>query len=176
MVPEFLRLSHGRIVETSSAAAAAAAAGERSPQGVSPIKTPAGSLQNANFTPYRTPKSVRRGEDKSDSRILGTPDYLVPELLRKQGHGAARDIPWPEGDEILGKHAFQAIDSLLTLDHKERPTAKEVRKMEFLSEFPWDKPEEAVPPFVPKPDDNWDTCYFQAQNIMQHLNVSSCES
>lgn len=74
--------------ETSSAAAAA---GERSPQGVSPIKTPAGSLQNANFTPYRTPKSVRRGEDKSDSRILGTPDYLVPELLRKQGHGAVVD-------------------------------------------------------------------------------------
>ncbi|CAD6212474.1 GSCOCG00011024001-RA-CDS [Cotesia congregata] len=64
----------------------------RSPQGVSPIKTPAGSLQDANFTtPYRTPKSVRRGEDKSDSRILGTPDYLVPELLRKQGHGAAVD-------------------------------------------------------------------------------------
>ncbi|KAH0534429.1 serine/threonine-protein kinase greatwall [Cotesia glomerata] len=189
--------------ETSSA-------GERSPQGISPIKTPAGSLQDANFTPYRTPKSVRRGGDKSDSRILGTPDYLAPELLRKQGHGAAvdwwalgvclyefctgippfndetpqkvfenilkRDIPWPEGDEILGKHAIQAIDSLLTLDQKDRPTAKEVRKMEFFSGFPWDKPEEAVPPFVPKPDDNWDTCYFQARNIMQHLNVSSCES
>ncbi|KAG8038670.1 hypothetical protein G9C98_000225, partial [Cotesia typhae] len=170
-------------------------AGERSPQGISPIKTPAGSLQDANFTPYRTPKSVRRGGDKSDSRILGTPDYLAPELLRKQGHGAAvdwwalgvclyefctgippfnddtpqkvfenilkRDIPWPEGDEILGKYAIQAIDSLLTLDQKERPTAKEVRKMQFFNEFPWDKPEEAVPPFVPNPDDNWDTCYFQ---------------
>jgi hypothetical protein len=34
-------------------------------------------------TPYRTPKSVRRGPDvaASDERILGTPDYLAPELL-----------------------------------------------------------------------------------------------
>lgn len=32
-------------------------------------------------TPYRTPKSVRRGHVGSDERILGTPDYLAPELL-----------------------------------------------------------------------------------------------
>lgn len=32
-------------------------------------------------TPYRTPKSVRRCELESDERILGTPDYLAPELL-----------------------------------------------------------------------------------------------
>lgn len=32
-------------------------------------------------TPYRTPKSVRRGFMGSDDRILGTPDYLAPELL-----------------------------------------------------------------------------------------------
>lgn len=32
-------------------------------------------------TPFRTPKSVRRGEMGSDERILGTPDYLAPELL-----------------------------------------------------------------------------------------------
>jgi hypothetical protein len=34
----------------------------------------------AQFTPYRTPKSVRRGK-QSDQRVLGTPDYLAPELL-----------------------------------------------------------------------------------------------
>lgn len=34
-------------------------------------------------TPYRTPKSVRRGNQVSDQRILGTPDYLAPELLLK---------------------------------------------------------------------------------------------
>lgn len=33
-------------------------------------------------TPFRTPKSVRRGNIvQSDERILGTPDYLAPELL-----------------------------------------------------------------------------------------------
>lgn len=33
-------------------------------------------------TPFRTPKSVRRGNlIFSDERILGTPDYLSPELL-----------------------------------------------------------------------------------------------
>lgn len=36
----------------------------------------------ATRTPYRTPKSVRRCEmDVSNERILGTPDYLAPELL-----------------------------------------------------------------------------------------------
>ncbi|XP_041975441.1 serine/threonine-protein kinase greatwall isoform X2 [Aricia agestis] len=42
-------------------------------------------------TPYRTPKSVRRGNQVSDQRILGTPDYLAPELLLKQGHGPPVD-------------------------------------------------------------------------------------
>lgn len=32
-------------------------------------------------TPFRTPKSVRRGNRESSERILGTPDYLAPELL-----------------------------------------------------------------------------------------------
>lgn len=32
-------------------------------------------------TPFRTPKSVRRVEVNSNERILGTPDYLSPELL-----------------------------------------------------------------------------------------------
>lgn len=35
-------------------------------------------------TPFRTPKSVRRGGAlQSSERILGTPDYLAPELLLK---------------------------------------------------------------------------------------------
>ncbi|XP_058467188.1 serine/threonine-protein kinase greatwall [Malaya genurostris] len=42
-------------------------------------------------TPYRTPKSVRRAPIDSDERILGTPDYLAPELLLQQGHGPAVD-------------------------------------------------------------------------------------
>jgi serine/threonine protein kinase len=41
----------------------------------------------SNHTPYRTPKSVRRGKPSSNHRILGTPDYLAPELLLHQEHG-----------------------------------------------------------------------------------------
>ncbi|XP_022212682.2 serine/threonine-protein kinase greatwall isoform X2 [Drosophila obscura] len=42
-------------------------------------------------TPFRTPKSVRRGGRVSNERILGTPDYLAPELLLKHGHGPGVD-------------------------------------------------------------------------------------
>ena len=47
-------------------------------------------------TPLRTPKSVRRGPEPaptavedgcSQERILGTPDYLAPEILLQQQHG-----------------------------------------------------------------------------------------
>ncbi|KAF7998362.1 hypothetical protein HCN44_009760 [Aphidius gifuensis] len=183
---------------------------------ISPIKTPAAS--DASYTPYRTPKSVRRGggggiqgnANRSDDRILGTPDYLAPELLLRQGHGPAvdwwalgvclyefctgippfnddtpqavfdnilsRDVAWPEGDESLSKNAIDTIDSLLTLDQSLRPSAKDVRVMEFFNNFPWNDPTKATPPFIPQPDDNYDTCYFQARNILQDLKVSSCEN
>ncbi|XP_017037891.1 serine/threonine-protein kinase greatwall isoform X2 [Drosophila kikkawai] len=63
---------------------------------MSPINHGAGNIpktpKNVNInTPFRTPKSVRRGARVSNERILGTPDYLAPELLLKQGHGPAVD-------------------------------------------------------------------------------------
>ncbi|KAJ8670480.1 hypothetical protein QAD02_001739 [Eretmocerus hayati] len=184
----------------------------RYPQGISPIKTPVPSGNNYN-TPFRTPKSVRRGTqgggNRSDDRILGTPDYLAPELLLRQGHGPAvdwwalgvclfefctgvppfndetpqavfdnilsRDVPWPEAEESLSADAIATIDALLTFDQSVRPTFKEVRAMKMFEDFPWEEPQKAVPPFVPQPDDNYDTCYFQARNIQQHLNVSNCD-
>ncbi|XP_072756061.1 serine/threonine-protein kinase greatwall [Anoplolepis gracilipes] len=185
---------------------------DREPQGISPIKTPATS--GNCYTPYRTPKSVRRGgqvgTNRSDDRILGTPDYLAPELLLRQGHGPAvdwwalgvclyefctglppfndetpqavfanilaRDVPWPEDEEALSSAATEAIDALLTLEQTARPSAKEVRAMVLFREFPWDEPLKAVPPFIPQPDDKYDTCYFQARNTMQQLNISNCDT
>lgn len=176
----------------------------RSPQVISPIKTPATS--GNCYTPYRTPKSVRRGGqavNRSDDRILGTPDYLAPELLLKQGHGPAvdwwalgvclfefctgvppfndetphavfsnilaKDIPWPEEEEALSTVAVEAIDALLTLDQYERPSAQEVRVMKLFQDFPWNEPLKATPPFIPQPDDNYDTCYFQGNFILYSM-------
>lgn len=179
--------------------------GHRSPQGISPIKTP--TTSSNCYTPYRTPKSVRRGgqtaANRSDDRILGTPDYLAPELLLRQGHGPAvdwwalgvclfefctgvppfndetpqavftnilaRDVPWPEDEEALSSAATDAIDALLTLDQASRPSAKEVRAMTLFRNFPWDEPSTATSPFIPQPDDKYDTCYFQGMlHSMSH--------
>ena len=49
---------------------------------------PSTPLQTTPQTPFRTPKSVARKPVKaSDQRILGTPDYLAPELLLRKGKG-----------------------------------------------------------------------------------------
>lgn len=64
---------------------------------MSPICTGNSSVPNVGTTPktvktpFRTPKSVRRAPIESDERILGTPDYLAPELLLQQGHGPQVD-------------------------------------------------------------------------------------
>ena len=58
-------------------------------------------------TSYRTPKSVRRGAAPvDDGRILGTPDYLAPELLLGTAHGKIYIM-------CLGFHAF--ISDYITL-------------------------------------------------------------
>ena len=56
-----------------------------------PSSTPV-ALTPVRPTPLRTPKSVSRPKkEREQSRILGTPDYLAPEILLGQGHGAAVD-------------------------------------------------------------------------------------
>lgn len=50
---------------------------------MSPIATP----YLPKLTPYRTPKSLRKGKRASDGRILGTPYYLAPELIQGIEHG-----------------------------------------------------------------------------------------
>lgn len=50
---------------------------------MSPIATP----YLSKLTPYRTPKSLRKGKRASDGRILGTPYYLAPELIQGMEHG-----------------------------------------------------------------------------------------
>uniref|UniRef100_A0A8C3QYK6 Serine/threonine-protein kinase greatwall n=1 Tax=Cyanoderma ruficeps TaxID=181631 RepID=A0A8C3QYK6_9PASS len=158
-------------------------------------------------TPYRTPKSVRRGAAPVEGeRILGTPDYLAPELLLIQPHGSAvdwwalgvclfefltgippfndetptqvfqnilkRDIPWPEGEEKLSDNAQNAIDTLLTIDTTKRAGLKELKHHPLFHGVDWDNLQNQTMPFIPQPDDETDTSYFEARNNAQHLTVS----
>ncbi|KAM9302879.1 serine/threonine-protein kinase greatwall isoform 1-T1 [Morus bassanus] len=158
-------------------------------------------------TPYRTPKSVRRGAAPVEGeRILGTPDYLAPELLLTKPHGSAvdwwalgvclfefltgippfndetptqvfqnilkRDIPWPEGEEKLSDNAQNAIDILLTVDSTKRAGLKELKLHALFHGVDWDNLQNQTMPFIPQPDDETDTSYFEARNNAQHLTVS----
>ncbi|CAH2238206.1 jg11488 [Pararge aegeria aegeria] len=120
--------------------------GNRSP---TECKTPLAAVQ----TPYRTPKSVRRGNQLSDQPIL--------------------DIEWPEDDEALSVEAVSAIETLLTMEPANRPGAAEVKAMPVFRNVDWQNQLNAEPPFVPTLDDIYDTGYFQARNILQHLHVSN---
>ncbi|XP_046558651.1 serine/threonine-protein kinase greatwall-like [Haliotis rubra] len=165
----------------------------------------------AQKTPFRTPKSVRRGgpQPEEEQRILGTPDYLAPEILLQKPHGVAvdwwalgvclfefltgvppfndqnpesvfqnilnRDIPWPDEEEALSERAQDAIDHLLTMDPDDRPGAKEVRQLPLFSAVDWDHVLEMEPAFVPQPDNETDTTYFEARNTLQNLIVSAVD-
>ncbi|XP_013000464.2 serine/threonine-protein kinase greatwall isoform X1 [Cavia porcellus] len=158
-------------------------------------------------TSYRTPKSVRRGAAPADDgRILGTPDYLAPELLLSTAHGPAvdwwalgvclfefltgippfndetpqqvfqnilkRDIPWPEGEEKLSDNAQGAVEILLTIDDTKRAGMKELKCHPLFSDVDWENLQHQTMPFIPQPDNETDTSYFEARNNAQHLTVS----
>ncbi|XP_062956507.1 serine/threonine-protein kinase greatwall isoform X1 [Cynocephalus volans] len=174
-----------------------------------PYQTP---NQIKSGTPYRTPKSVRRGAAPvDDGRILGTPDYLAPELLLGRAHGfltlgpavdwwalgvclfefltgippfndetsqqvfqniLKRDIPWPEGEEKLSDNAQSAVEMLLTTDVSKRAGMKELKHHPLFSDVDWENLQHQTMPFIPQPDDETDTSYFEARNNAQHLTVS----
>ncbi|XP_001376016.3 serine/threonine-protein kinase greatwall isoform X1 [Monodelphis domestica] len=164
-------------------------------------------LQIKSGTPYRTPKSVRRGAGPVDGgRILGTPDYLAPELLLSSSHGPAvdwwalgvclfefltgippfndetpqhvfqnilkRDIPWPGDEEKLPDNCQSAIEVLLTIDSTKRAGLRELKQHPLFRDVDWENLPNQRMPFIPQPDDETDTSYFEARNNAQHLTVS----
>ncbi|XP_077513409.1 serine/threonine-protein kinase greatwall isoform X2 [Amblyomma americanum] len=150
----------------------------------------------------RSPKVSR-----SRRRLLGTPDYLAPELLQGHKHGAPVDwwalgvclyefmvglppfcdqsleavfanilrgeLEWPEGDEALSPAAEYAVLALLTREPEARPEFQELRALPFFEGVMWDSLLDQEPPFLPVPDNDTDTGYFDARNKMQHLQLSS---
>ncbi|CAL8294020.1 unnamed protein product [Lota lota] len=187
---------------------------------VTPAVTPVQSTHSSNgsryqtpqpmtpsHTPFRTPKSVRRGPVPAlGAQILGTPDYLAPELLLGKPHDFMvdwwalgvclfefltgvppfndetpqlvfqnilnRDIPWPEGEEELSENARNAIEILLTMDVTKRAGLKELSGHPLFEDLDWDNIQNQAMPFVPQPENDTDTSYFEARNQAQHLAVS----
>lgn len=164
------------------------------------VTTPVCSVSSVE---RRTPKVSRGGQQ----RLLGTPDYLAPELLLGQEHGAPVDwwalgiclyefmtglppfcdqspeavfrnilhgeLEWPVGEEALSPAAEHAVLQLLTREPHARPGFQELCSLPFFQSVPWSSLLDKEPPFVPDPDDDTDTGYFDARNQMQHLQLSS---
>ncbi|XP_015209422.2 serine/threonine-protein kinase greatwall [Lepisosteus oculatus] len=158
-------------------------------------------------TPFRTPKSVRRGPAPAAGEpLLGTPDYLAPELLLGKLHDYMvdwwalgvclfefltgvppfndetpqqvfqnilnRDIPWPEDEEELSPNSRNAIEILLTMDMTKRAGLKELKQHPLFEGLVWDNLQNQPMPFIPQPEDETDTAYFEARNTAQHITVS----
>uniref|UniRef100_A0A8C5KWE7 Serine/threonine-protein kinase greatwall n=1 Tax=Jaculus jaculus TaxID=51337 RepID=A0A8C5KWE7_JACJA len=143
-------------------------------------------------TSYRTPKSVRRGAAPvDDGRILGTPDYLAPELLLGTAHGPAVDwwalgvclfefltgIP-PFNDETPHQ-VFQNILKRGETKQGERIQSKDrengyarLKRHPLFSDVDWENLQHQAMPFIPQPDNETDTSYFEARNNAQHLTIS----
>ncbi|CAM4522982.1 unnamed protein product [Caretta caretta] len=87
-------------------------------------------------TPYRTPKSVRRGAAPVEGeRILGTPDYLAPELLLAKPHGPAVDW-W-----ALGVSLFEFLTGIPPFNDE---TPQQVFQNILKRDIPWPEGEEKL--------------------------------
>lgn len=85
------------------------------------------------------------------------------------------DIQWDLAEEPLSAEAMDAVEQLLTMDPNQRPSSKEVQTMKFFTPLDWNTLQGTVPPFVPQPQDQYDTGYFEPRNIMQHLKLSNID-
>ncbi|XP_051970271.1 serine/threonine-protein kinase greatwall isoform X2 [Xyrauchen texanus] len=209
--------SHLSLASLDAMEMSASASFHSAPSAVTPVQKKRPSLSSSLYqtpqqmvmshTPYRTPKSVRRGPERVEGApILGTPDYLAPELLLGKPHDFMvdwwalgvclfefltgvppfndetpqlvfqnilnRDIPWPDGEEELTKNARNVIEILLTMDTAKRAGLKELKDHLFFEGVDWENLHNQSMPFIPQPNDETDTSYFEARNTAQHLTVS----
>ncbi|XP_075725195.1 serine/threonine-protein kinase greatwall isoform X10 [Rhipicephalus microplus] len=117
------------------------------------------------------------------SSSLQSPNVLSPEWADGASHSEevftsrptdiTPELEWPVGEEALSATAVHAVSELLTREPEARPGFHELCLLPFFESVTWSSLLDKEPPFVPNPDDDTDTCYFDARNQMQHLQLSS---
>ncbi|KAF9580689.1 hypothetical protein BGW38_002566, partial [Lunasporangiospora selenospora] len=164
-------------------------------KGTSKSTTTMPSSPPSSIHPTMSNRAARRHRGSSKA-LLGTPDYLAPELLLGIGHGPAvdwwslgvclfefltgyppfmdeapeaifrnilnHDIQWPE--EGLSWEAHDLINKLLSRNPEQRPLPKELKAHPFFKGVDWENIRNQEAPFIPSPNDNMDTSYFDARN------------
>ncbi|KAJ1680083.1 hypothetical protein EV182_000714, partial [Spiromyces aspiralis] len=81
-------------------------------------------------------------------------------------------IDWPEEEGYIPDDAITLINTLLNPEPAKRGGYREIQESTFFSEIDLERCHELVPPFIPEPEDDIDTSYFEARTRpdMQRLS------
>ena len=75
--------------------------------------------------------------------------------------------------EVLSDSAVEAINAMLEFDQVQRAGFEKMQSLPFFQNIKdWNNLTEIEAPFIPQPDDETDTGYFDARNAAQHWQVS----
>jgi len=163
-----------------------------------------GLIDSKTFTRVKKCSDVDLISERSPiSGVIGTPDYIAPELLLRRAHTESADwwsygiclyefitgippftdstignifrnilnmeVEWPED---CSEEVKDLIISLLQYEPENRIKFSEVKNHVFFNEVPWDNILETEMPFVPNPENETDTGYFEGHNNALNIKLS----
>ena len=74
--------------------------------------------------------------------------------------------------EALSDSAVAAIKAMLEFDQRHRADFEQIQTLDLFKNLDWTNLTEIEAPFIPQPDDETDTGYFEARNMAQQWKVS----